>query len=91
MRVRDTILQGSFSLEGESRRASLMLTVVVVVAVSICWIPGTMLRSLLYTVLLNLYHTSSRWVSLTFHFIDGKTEAQKSVQGHSGNERQNKD
>ena len=43
-----------------------MLTVVVIVAVSICWIPGTMLRSLLYIVLLNLHHNSSRWVSLTF-------------------------
>ena len=61
-----------------------MLTVVVVVAVSICWIPGTMLRSLLYTVLLNLYHTSSRWVSLTFHFIDVKTEAQITYTSHSG-------
>lgn len=68
-----------------------MLTVVLVVAVSICWIPGTVLRSLLYTVLLNPYHNSSRWVSLTFHFIGGKTEAQKIVQGHSGNKRQNKD
>lgn len=78
------------SFEEESRMMILMLTVVVIVAASMCWTSGTVLSSLFYIILLNPYHNFTRWVSLPFHFTDGKTEAQKVVQGHSSSKRQNK-
>lgn len=55
-----------------------------------CWTPDAVLSSLLYIIMFKPYHKPTRWVLLPFHFTDGKTEAQKVVQGHSGSKRQTK-
>lgn len=69
----------------------LTLTVIMIIAVSMCWTPGAVQVSLLYILMLKSYRNPTRWVVLPFHFTDGKTEAQKVVQGHSGSKRQTKD
>lgn len=68
-----------------------MLTMIVIIAVSMCWTLGVVLGTLLNVILLNPYHNPARCVSLLFHFTGGKTGAPKVVQSHGDNKRQNKD
>lgn len=56
-------------------------------SVSMCWTPGAVLGSVLHIIKLKPYHTLTIWVLLPFLFTDGKTEAQKVVQGHSDSKR----
>lgn len=64
--IRDTILQGSFYLGGRKQKDELDVDSGSDSGSEHMLDSGTMLRSLLYIVLLNLHHNSSRWVSLTF-------------------------
>lgn len=68
-----------------------MLTMIVIIAVNMCWTLGAVLGTLLNVILLNPYYNPARCVSLLFHFTGGKTGAQKVVQSHGDNKRQNKD
>lgn len=57
----------------------LMLTEIMILAISMCWTLGAVLSNLLYVIMFKPYHKPTRWVLLPFHFTDGKTEAQKVV------------
>lgn len=67
-----------------------MLTMILIIAVSVCWTLGAVLGTLLDVILLNPYYNPPRCVLVPFHFAGGKTGAQKVVQSHR-DKRQNKD
>lgn len=68
-----------------------MVTMILIIAVSVGWTLGAVLGTLLDIILLNPYHIPPRCVLVPFHFAGGKTGAQKVVQSHQDNKRQNKD
>lgn len=57
----------------------LTLTVIVIIAVSMCWTHGAVLGSFLCITLLNPYYNLTRCVLLPSHCTGGKTEVQKVV------------
>lgn len=69
----------------------LMLTMILIIAISVCWTLGAVLGTLSDIILFNPYYNPPRCVLVPFHFAGGKTGAQKVVQSHQDNKRQNKD